>query len=122
MDIPAKSGVYGLFAFGACVYVGQSDEICASLLEHYDAERPCPKEKHLTHFIFELVSPETRARRQRDRTQTFRPCCNLRTGSSDCSRCRFGGENDPTGLLTIGEARGASLPPYARESSHSGQT
>ena len=49
----------------------------------------------------------SRATRQRDRIRAFRPCCNLRTGSSDCSRWRFGRENDPTGLLTIGEARGA---------------
>jgi hypothetical protein len=35
--VPAKSGVYAVFGFEVCVYVGESDDICANLLEHYHA-------------------------------------------------------------------------------------
>jgi hypothetical protein len=99
LNAPPFSGVYALFAFGVCVYVGESDDICAGILEVCTRAKPCLKEKHVTHFTFELVPPETRARRQRDRIRALRPGCNLRTGSPDCSHCSLAQEHDPTGVL-----------------------
>lgn len=105
LNVPATSGVYALFAFGVCLYVGESDDICGSLLEVYDRAKPCLKEKHVTHFTFELVPAEAREKRQRDRIRALRPGCNLRTGSPDCSHCSLAQEYDPAGVLEIREAQ-----------------
>ncbi|HSC70381.1 MAG TPA: hypothetical protein VLH58_03460 [Candidatus Methylomirabilis sp.] len=54
---PVFSGVYMLFSRGVCVYVGASDDMCGSRLEHYYEDNPCLNEKDGTHFAFEVVPP-----------------------------------------------------------------
>jgi hypothetical protein len=102
---PTTSGVFRLFAFGLCVYVGESDDLQASLLDIYHGDRSCLKEMHLTHFTFETVPPETRAARRRDLIRASRPCCNLRTGGPACRLCRLGQDDDTAGLLSIDQTR-----------------
>ena len=81
------SGVYTLFAFGVCVYVGESDDICATLLEHYYEYDPWLNDKEITHFTFELAPPEVRRALLTDRIQQLRPTCTQRSGSSKDFHC-----------------------------------
>lgn len=99
-NAPTASGVFCIFAFGLCVYVGESDDIQADLLDIYHGDRSCLKEMHLTHFTFEAVPPEARAARRRALIRASRPCCNLRTGGPDCRLCRLGQDDDTAGLLS----------------------
>jgi hypothetical protein len=100
-NVPPLSGVYALFSRGTCVYVGESDDVCAGLLEVYYEDNPCLNDKEITHFGFDLVPPEARVARQVDRIREFRPFCNLRTGGPQCSQCRLGQGQGPEALLAI---------------------
>ena len=85
-NAPPSSGVYSIFSRAECVYVGTSDDVCAGLLEIYFQSNPGLDEKELTHFTFDLVAPEMRAARQRDRNRELAPVCNLEMEFSSSSR------------------------------------
>jgi hypothetical protein len=89
---PPMSGVYMLFCRGTCIYVGESDDVCAGLLEVYYEDNPCLNDKEITHFTFDLVPRESRQARHLERIREFRPCCNLWTGNTEaaCSQCWLG--------------------------------
>jgi hypothetical protein len=102
--VPPESGVYALFSRTTCVYVGESDDVCAGLLEAYYEDNPCLNDKEITHFGFDLVPPEARVARQVDRIREFRPFCNLQEGGPQCSQCRLGQGLGPGELLAIAES------------------
>lgn len=103
-NAPPLSGVYTLFSRGTCVYVGESDDVCAGLLEVYYEDNACLNDKEVTHFIFDLVPPESRVARLTERIREFRPYCNLRTGGPACSQCRLGQGLDAGQLHAIAGA------------------
>ena len=77
-NAPPMSGVYAIFSHSECLYVGASDDVCASLLEIYYEDHPCLNDKYLAHFTFDLVPPEVRGPRQTDRIRELRTMCNLK--------------------------------------------
>ncbi|HSB82508.1 MAG TPA: hypothetical protein VLM91_27345 [Candidatus Methylomirabilis sp.] len=79
-NVPPQSGVYAIFSSSECLYIGASDDVCASLLGIYFEDEPHLSDKHLTHFSFDLVSSGDRGARQTDRIRELRPVCNLRMG------------------------------------------
>jgi hypothetical protein len=105
-NAPVMSGVYTLYSRGVCLYVGESDDICASLLQHYYEDNPSLNDKEITHFTFDLVPPEARRGLLLDRTRQLGPTCNQRTGSSVDYRCQPAQELSPyTPLEMAGMAR-----------------
>lgn len=98
-NVPPLSGVYAIFSRTDCMFVGESDDICASLLEHYfEADRGLD-ERELTHFTFELASSETRVERQNDYIRQLAPLCDLGGKSSRCANCRVHQKNDKEVLM-----------------------
>jgi hypothetical protein len=69
--VPPSPGVYSVYSRNECVYVAESDDVCASLLELYFEDNPSLNEKELTHFTFDLVASELRGARQNDRNRNF---------------------------------------------------
>ncbi|HYL82378.1 MAG TPA: hypothetical protein VEU07_16290 [Candidatus Acidoferrum sp.] len=84
---PVMSGVYTLFSHEACLHVGESDDICASLLEHYYEYDPWLSDKEITHFSFDLAPPQMRGALLIDRIQQLGPTCAQRAGSSGDFHC-----------------------------------
>ncbi|HSB69994.1 MAG TPA: hypothetical protein VLT62_11730 [Candidatus Methylomirabilis sp.] len=87
-NAPPASGVYTLFSPSKCLYVGESGDICASLLETFFEDNPSLNDQHPTHFIFELIPPESRVARQADRIRELGPVCNARVGSPEGGHVR----------------------------------
>jgi hypothetical protein len=85
---PVVSGVYTLFSRGECLYVGESDDICASLLQQYYEYNPCLNDKEITHFTFDLVPPNVRGAMLMDRIRQLGPTCTPRAGSPRCPHCQ----------------------------------
>jgi hypothetical protein len=100
-NAPVMSGVYMLFSRMVCVYVGASDDICASLLEHYFEDNPCLNDKEITHFTVEVVSPAARSGRQADCIRDLRPVCHLLVGTPGCGHCRFAQASEPGALMAV---------------------
>ena len=88
-NVPPSSGVYSVFSRSECVYVGESDDVCAGLLQMFFEDNLCLNAKHLIHFTFELVAPELRAALQSHRIQQLGPVCNLGLGSVDRGQPRI---------------------------------
>jgi len=86
---PSHSGIFAIFAWDTCVFVGEAADIRASLLALYEAVNPCWSRTALTHFTIELVAPESRVERQRERIRELGPVCNLGVGSAHCGDCRL---------------------------------
>jgi hypothetical protein len=59
--VPPRPGIYSIFSRNECVYIAESDDVCAGLLELYFEDNPSLNEKELTHFTFELVSTSSRS-------------------------------------------------------------
>lgn len=88
-NVPSVSGVFVIYSWDACVFVGESDDVCASLLEIYYEANPCLARNKLTHFTFELGPPDSRAGRQFECIQELGPACNLGQKSPECKDCRL---------------------------------
>ncbi len=64
-DAPSSSGVYGLSNARQWIYVGETDNIQARLLQHLEETNSVPADDPPTGFNFELWDPDQRAARQR---------------------------------------------------------
>jgi hypothetical protein len=100
-NAPPVSGVYAIFSPSECVYVGESEDICASLLEFFFEENPCLSDKFVSHFTFEIVSPDSRLARQAECIRGSGPVCNLRTKSAACGPCRLAKEKGPRARMPV---------------------
>jgi hypothetical protein len=100
-NVPPVSGIFMIYSWDACVFIGESDDICAGLLEIYYEANPCLAEKTLTHFSFESASPELRLGRQIECIREFRPACNLGQGAPECKDCRFRQWDGRGGLVRV---------------------
>jgi hypothetical protein len=78
--VPASSGVYGLSNGREWVYVGETDNIQARLLEHLEESDRRPAEGAPTGFNFEVCSPGDRIARQQRLIVELDPVRNGRVG------------------------------------------
>jgi hypothetical protein len=70
--VPAISGVYGISNAGAWIYIGETDNLQASLLAHL--QRPNSVMEHQpTGFIFEICDPANRPSRHSRLVTEYRP-------------------------------------------------
>jgi hypothetical protein len=74
LHAPEASGVYGLFN-ALWIYVGESDNIRARLLEHLAGDNPCINRHQPSGFAFELISAKDRGRRWRELIDELEPLC-----------------------------------------------
>jgi hypothetical protein len=76
LNAPDAFGVYGLFN-ALWIYIGETDNIRARLLEHLDGDDhdPCIAHHQPTGFAFELISSANRRRRQKQLVKDLLPIC-----------------------------------------------
>jgi excinuclease UvrABC nuclease subunit len=79
-NAPAQSGVYALFKPGVWIYVGESGDIRARLLQHLNGDNPCITQNAPTGFQFELVAANQRVARQNQLILALKPICNQKLG------------------------------------------
>jgi excinuclease UvrABC nuclease subunit len=78
---PNSSGVYVLFTPQAWIYVGESGDVQARLLQHLNGDNPCITRNAPTGFQFEVVAGQSqRVARQDQLILAFGPACNQRLG------------------------------------------
>ncbi len=75
-NAPAASGVYGIFTPHEWIYIGESQDIQARLLQHLNGDNPCIGTSGATSFSFELVPAQQRAVRQSALVLEYQPACN----------------------------------------------
>ncbi|MEO8127653.1 MAG: GIY-YIG nuclease family protein [Bryobacteraceae bacterium] len=75
-DAPASSGVYGLSNASGWIYIGESDNIQARLLEHLQGSDPTMHGTKPTGFSFELCHSYNREARVRKLISELHPICN----------------------------------------------
>lgn len=72
---PKKSGVYGIYALGKCLFVGESSCIQESLEVHLNGDNPCITKGEPTDFVFELSSDRDREARKAELIAELNPLC-----------------------------------------------
>lgn len=77
-NAPQESGVYSLRYQSTWVYVGESENIRAQLIQHLNGDNACITVYPSLTFSYELISPVTRSWRQDELVREFRPTCNRR--------------------------------------------
>lgn len=77
---PPRSGVYALYTGQQWVYVGESADIQARLLQHLGCHSPCISRMSPTTFSSELVPAHQRVARRHRLILELRPLCNERVG------------------------------------------
>jgi hypothetical protein len=75
-NAPATSGVYGIANAREWIYIGQSDNIQASLLNHLQERESVLMKKQPTGFVFELCDLAGRSARQDRLVFEYEPTCN----------------------------------------------
>ncbi len=63
-NAPALSGIYGLSNAREWIYIGESDNIRASLLNELEQGDSALLDRRPTEFVFELCAPDARSSRQ----------------------------------------------------------
>jgi hypothetical protein len=110
-NAPPHSGIFAIFAWETCVFVGEAADMCANLLALYDAANSFWTHAFFTHFTIELVASESRVKRQKERIRELGPVCNLGVGSLHCGDCSLASGRNPGGW---GRAPAACTPCAAR--------
>ena len=78
---PNSSGVYAIFNGQSWIYVGESGDVQARLLQHWNIDIRCINQNVSTGFQFELVAGQAaRVARQNQWIAALRPLCNQRLG------------------------------------------
>jgi hypothetical protein len=76
LNAPDQSGVYALHYQATWVYVGESANIRAQLLQHLNGDNACITVYPHLSFSYELIHEAVRAWRQDEVIKEFRPTCN----------------------------------------------
>jgi hypothetical protein len=97
LNAPRHSGIFSIFAWDACVFVGEAADISAGLLAVYHAADSCSARRDLTHFTVELVASDRRVKRQEELIRELGPVCNLAVGPADCHDGRSARAHCPGG-------------------------
>ena len=78
MTAPRAPGVFGLY-HSTWVYVGESKDICETLLKHLNQHDSCVEQQAPTSFAFERVdAPQARLVRWNQLILELQPVCNQR--------------------------------------------
>jgi hypothetical protein len=81
-NAPTAPGIYGISNAREWIYIGESDNIQASLLHDLQKGGSALLERFPTGFVFELCSADRRARQDR-LIQEYEPVCNRRLLGDD---------------------------------------
>ena len=76
LNAPERSGVYALHYQTSWIYVGESANIRAQLLQHLDGDNACIAVYPSLSFSFETIPEAVRTWRQDELIREFRPTCN----------------------------------------------
>jgi hypothetical protein len=76
VNAPDQSGVYALHYQTTWVFVGESANIRAQLLQHLNGDNACIAVYPHLSFSFEMIPEAVRAWRQDELISGFRPTCN----------------------------------------------
>ena len=80
-NAPNASGVYAIFNSTNWIYIGESGDIQARLLQHLNGDNSCIIQSLPTGFQFELVPGQTaRVARQNQLILALKPICNQKLG------------------------------------------
>jgi excinuclease UvrABC nuclease subunit len=78
---PAQSGDYAIYNRTSWIYVGESGNIRARVLQHLNGDNACITRNAPTGFQYELVAGEAqRVARQNQLIVALKPACNQRLG------------------------------------------
>ena len=77
-DAPAVSGVYGISNAREWIYVGETDNIRARLMEHLQEESTSLTDRKPTGFVYEMCPSYSRMARQNRLILELEPVCNRR--------------------------------------------
>ena len=80
LNAPSASGVYAIFNGQSWIYVGESGDIHARLLQHINGDNTCITRCAPVGFQFELVPAAQRVARQNQLILQLVPICNRRLG------------------------------------------
>jgi excinuclease UvrABC nuclease subunit len=78
MNVPAQSGIYAIHNEKSYIYIGESDDIRATLINHLHGDYPCIMSRHPRSFNYELCPKSRRLRRQTELICELTPLCNIR--------------------------------------------
>lgn len=73
---PTSSGVYALTNAVEWLYIGETDNIQESLLQHLRQADPALLNQHPTGFVYEICDRAKRSGRQDSLIQEYGPACN----------------------------------------------
>jgi excinuclease UvrABC nuclease subunit len=79
-NAPHSSGVYAIFNAQRWIYVGESNDIQARLLQHFNGDNACITQNAPTGFQFEVVVAAQRVARQNQLIGALNPACNQMFG------------------------------------------
>lgn len=89
-NAPAASGVYGLSNARRWLFIGETDNIRASLLEHLSEPAPKEPDREPVGYSFESVGPADRVARQQYLIGELSPAYQRRTAPRRHGRIRRG--------------------------------
>jgi excinuclease UvrABC nuclease subunit len=75
-NAPAASGIYGISNSRAWIYIGETDNIQASLLSHLQDRDSALMRRQPTGFVFEVCDPARRPARQDRLVSEYEPAYN----------------------------------------------
>ena len=79
-NVPATSGVYAVFRPREWIYIGESGDLPARMLQHLNGDNPRITQENPTGFQFEQVPEHQRVARQNHLIATLNPIANRRLG------------------------------------------
>lgn len=79
-NAPHSSGTYAIYNAQRWIYFGESGDIQARLLQHFDGDNACITRNNPTGFQYEVVVAAQRVARQDHLIATLNPICNQRFG------------------------------------------
>ena len=77
-NAPASSGIYGVSNAREWIFIGETDNIQASLLHDLQQSESAILKRSPTGFVFELCVPAERIARQNRLILEYEPVCNRR--------------------------------------------
>ena len=83
---PHMSGVYGISNADEWIYIGETDDIRSSLLDHLHEANTALIKRHPTGFVFEVCDRNQRTARQNRLVSEYGPKCNGQAPSGRTSR------------------------------------
>ena|SRR5579871_3480106 len=73
---PATTGIYGISNAREWIYIGETDDIRQTLLEHLGDQNTSLMKHHPTGFVFEICGTGGRVARQNRLRTEYGPACN----------------------------------------------